>query len=201
MSPPSPQPEQTTIIETPRLFLRPLSAVDADAVFAIRSHPQVFTFTRSGKPQTRTESDEWLKQRLENGNCLSYCVEVRDSPHDNPTFDHRQRQDQVIGLTGAHRLPEVGYLFLPDFWGKGYATEALKAWIEWYWKAHPDGFRGKAYLEAMTGPEGAGSRNVLRKCGFRWYGEVRKEEDGVEEDGENNKEIVMLDVWRLEKPA
>jgi hypothetical protein len=35
----------------------------------------------------------------------------------------------VIGLIGAVRAPEIGYMFNTSYWGKGYATEALCAFM------------------------------------------------------------------------
>lgn len=36
---------------------------------------------------------------------------------------------RVIGLIGAVRAPEVGYMFNAEYWGRGYATEALRAFM------------------------------------------------------------------------
>lgn len=101
-------------------------------------------------------------------------------------------------------MPEVGYIFLPEAWGKGYATEALKAWIEMYWERYGDGHpvlgvEERGYLKALTGPHGEGSRGVLRKCGFRWWGEeeVVDERLGAKEEGMR----VLLQEFRLERPG
>jgi RimJ/RimL family protein N-acetyltransferase len=67
---------------------------------------------------------------------------------------------------------EVGYAFLPKAWGKGYATEALKAFVEAY--LQPKKFWNprfeKVYLHGVTGGENLRSRRVLEKAGFRLNG-------------------------------
>ena len=116
---------------------------------------------------------------------MSYCVRLKSSP------------PHVVGPMGATQLPEIGYCYHPSVWGQGYATEALKAWIEIYWATWTDGFPGlnmdkRECLVAQTGPQDKKSPRVLQKCGL---GLVEQEE--VEE----NDKIVMLDQWRMKKPA
>lgn len=45
-------------------------------------------------------------------------------------------------------------------------------------------------LKAETGPDGVGSRGVLRKCGFKHTGTREVEEEGGR---------VVLDCWRCER--
>ena len=179
-----------TII-TERLVLRPLQASDSDAIFALRSDPRVLYWTT---PDNRAKSDEWLHARLESKKTIIHTASIR------ATSDE---QEQIIGATGAGSVPGIGYTFLPSAWGKGYATEALNAWIQMYWKRFPDGHplvdeEEKQYLKAVTGPGGEASRGVLRKCGFTWYAdkELSEEEKGPEEKGTK----VVLSEFRLQKP-
>ena len=76
----------------------------------------------------------------------------------------------VIGLTGLQHLAygpevEVGYRFLHDHWGHGYATEAATAAIRF-------GF-DELELErivAVTMPTNNASRRVMEKCGLAYVG-------------------------------
>ena len=179
-------------ITTERLLLRPLSPADSQGVFAIRSDPRVFYWT---EPDTREQSDGWIKARLENDMSMCYTVSPLPST-DDPS-------PSIIGLTGAHCLPEIGYVFAPTAWGQGYATEALKAWIHMYWQKYADGYPAlpedkRAYLKAVTGPGGDGSRGVLRKCGFRWFSE---EESGDERKEAKEDSTVVLQEFRLARPS
>lgn len=180
-------------ITTERLLLRALSPTDREGVFAIRSEPRVLYWT---EPDTLEKSDEWLRIRLESEKSMTYAVSLLPST-DNGC-------PQIIGVTGAHSLPEIGYISHPSSWGHGYATEALKAWIHRYWQRYPDGHpvlheSERAYLKAVTGPGGEGSRGVLRKCGFRWFreDEVCDERKGAKEKGLS----VVLQEFRLARPG
>lgn len=39
----------------------------------------------------------------------------------------------IIRLSADGEAAELGYGILPDHWGKGYAPEALKAFVDYYW--------------------------------------------------------------------
>jgi ribosomal-protein-alanine N-acetyltransferase len=78
---------------------------------------------------------------------------------------------RLIGTLGGFRKAEtpeeceVGYSILSEFQGKGYATEATKAMIEWA-LAHP-------YLRtisAQTFPSLPKSIRVMEKCGMEFAG-------------------------------
>ncbi len=41
---------------------------------------------------------------------------------------------RMIGIIGIVREQEIGYRIHPDFWGKGFMSEALKMFIEMFWE-------------------------------------------------------------------
>lgn len=206
MSPPT-KHQLADSITTERLLLRPLAATDIDDVFAIRSDPRVLYWT---DPDTREKSERVVESTIGNPRSMVYTVFLLPPKEDSPTglpalSEHPSEKPrlQCIGLTGAPALPEIGHTFLPSTWGKGFATEALKAWIDMYWERFPKGHpllreEEKSYLKAITGPGGESSRAVLRKCGFEWWGE---EEVGDERKGTKEKDMrVVLVESRLQRP-
>lgn len=56
---------------------------------------------------------------------------------------------------------EIGYGLEPEYWGKGYATEAVIAAVDWALKQP-----GVKRIEAETEPGNAASQRVLEKAGF-----------------------------------
>lgn len=94
--------------------------------------------------------------------------------------------DTVVGKGGfkgpptADGVVEIAYGVIPDYQGKGYATEAAEALTAYAFNS------GKVrVVRAHTLPESNASARVLTKCGFRRIGEVIDPDDGL--------------VWRWEK--
>ncbi len=64
-----------------------------------------------------------------------------------------------LGFEGADRAT-TGYVLAADAWGRGYATEALRAMIDVANRT------GVTRLQALCHPEHRASSHVLEKCGF-----------------------------------
>ncbi len=92
----------------------------------------------------------------------------------------------VIGTVGFKGPPdadgavEIGYGIVPDFQGRGYATEAAEAGV-----AFAFGTGQVLLVRAQTLPTPNASTRVLDKCGFQRIGEVHDPDDGL--------------VWRWER--
>lgn len=65
---------------------------------------------------------------------------------------------------------EIGYGLLPEFWGRGYATEAVRAIIQWA-LIQP----GVIAIEAEIEVNNVASRRVLEKSGFVPTGQIGAE--------------------------
>ena len=73
---------------------------------------------------------------------------------------------RVIGKAGCWRVPEIGFILHPDYWGEGLAHEALVAVIDRAFATFPI-----AALEADVDPRNVACLGLLRKLGFE---EVRR---------------------------
>src|SRR3954453_8969778 len=80
--------------------------------------------------------------------------------------------DTVIGLVGVHTIPEVGYMIHPSKWGYGYATEALKGFLDFYFPYMTGRGEKAEFVEAWIARENTRSIKVLEKCGF-WLKEKK----------------------------
>lgn len=76
-----------------------------------------------------------------------------------------EAQGRVIGKAGFWRLPEIGYIVHPDYWGRGLVTEALTAVID-----HVMAARDIATVTADVDPANAASIRLLTRLGFQQTG-------------------------------
>jgi ribosomal-protein-alanine N-acetyltransferase len=144
------------MFETDRLILRRLGERDVDEIFAMRSNPEVMRFIR--EPQNRAESVNWLNlvsSRWESDH-IGFCAIVE------------KRTDRFIGWCGLWQLKEtdeleIGYAIARDAWGKGFATEAARVFLQYgFEQLKPEKIVGVAE------PENVSSRRVMEKLGMKF---------------------------------
>ena len=76
----------------------------------------------------------------------------------------------VAGKVGAYWLPEFGYILHPDFWGRGLATEAVRAFLHHVWQTRSD----IAALCTDIDPRNHASVRLIKKLGFRETGRAER---------------------------
>ena len=145
------------VIETERLRLRLPRADDLDRFAEMYGDPEVMRYVGTG--QTGTREDAWrgiammLGQWVMRGYGM-YAVEDRSG-----------RLLGRAGLIHPEGWPglEIGWTFIRDSWGRGYATEAAKAALE-------DAF-GRLRVQRLISlihPENRASIRVAEKLGERF---------------------------------
>ena len=111
-------------LESERLLLRPFTAEDFDALFAIQSRDDVARWLYWG-PQSEDEVRASLEKKIGNttlvndGDSLSLAVVLKSS-------SELIGDGSVFLLSAEHRQGEIGFVFHPDHHGHGYATEASR---------------------------------------------------------------------------
>ena len=144
-------------IETPRLNIRPLQYEDVPALAQLGTD-EVFELV----PEIETPFDArgWVKRKLENEEpiiCHVVCLRKTGMP-----IGIVQAQ---IGAGQASYEFSIGYWLGREYWGNGYATEALRAMLE---NLTEEETKTKELwpLFAHVHERNAPSVRVLEKCGF-----------------------------------
>jgi RimJ/RimL family protein N-acetyltransferase len=150
--------------------LREPEARDRAAIIEVFASPEVGTFI--GGPRPREELERSVPQVPRRRPGL-FVVDLDEAMIGMVTLDRRDPQRKGhIGAEGGEA--ELGYLFLPQAWGRGYATEACAATLDWFTGALPG---EPVVLTTQTANEA--SMRVAAKLGFT---EVERfEEYGAEQ--------------------
>ena len=160
-----------TIIETKRLLLRPFQLEDAEDVFALNSNEKVNEYTG----QASMKSIDEALDVIQNTNIKDF------EKYGYGRFAVIHKEDQkLIGFSGLKYLPDLaetdlGYRFLPEYWGKGLATESALASVQF-------GFVN-LNLQRIIGiamKDNLASIKVLEKCGLNYYKTAEYDGDGLE---------------------
>lgn len=145
---------RAVVLETERLVLRQPTLADVKAIAAVVADKRVSINLRR-VPHPYTVDD-----------AMRFVTTVAATID---TVFLIERERTVIGLVGIswedENAPELGYCLGVDHWGKGYATEAARAMIDY-------AFEEYAIERLISGARvlNPASRHVLEKCGFQWTG-------------------------------
>jgi RimJ/RimL family protein N-acetyltransferase len=120
-------------IRTDRLVLRESGARDRTAVIELFSSPEVGTYI--GGPQPRAELERTVPE-IPGRRPGFFVVDLDGAMIGMITLDRRdaERRGHIRPDGGE---AELGYLFLPQAWGCGYAAEACAAALGWFAGALP----------------------------------------------------------------
>ena len=146
------------VLETERLVLRAPRLGDAKAI-AVRANDRRVAENTARIPHPyRTGDAEDFISSANLGNETLFVVALRGG-----------KSDTVIGACGFTQVdrhpPEIGYWLGVKYWGKGYATEGVRALIDHvFTDLDCEAIHSSA---RVTNPA---SRRVLEKCGFQWTG-------------------------------
>jgi len=141
------------ILETERLILRPHVPADADALQAFLSDPVAMEFYPAALDRAGVE--EWIATNIERyhrDGFGKWAMVLKSTSEVGGSCGCALQE-----VEGRNEI-EVGYNVRRDLWGRGYATEAARACIEY-------GFRelGAQRVISMIRPENVRSIRVAEK--------------------------------------
>lgn len=150
---------------TPRLLLRPLTLADAAGMFELDTDPAVHRYLGGiGGPRPGSLADSEATIRF---------IETQYAVHGIGRWAVVLRATgEFMGWAGLKLVTEpvngqrdfydIGYRFMPRYWGQGYGYEAARAWLQ-------AGFATLALprICAYADENNAGSRRILAKIGLQ----------------------------------
>jgi [ribosomal protein S5]-alanine N-acetyltransferase len=144
-------------LESERLLMRQISNDDVNEVFALRSNKETMQYIP--RPLCVDLEDAYrhikmIQDKTESGEGINWAVTLKGST-------------KLIGIAGHYRMKwehfrsEIGYMFLPEYHGKGVATETISLLVKY-------GFEkmNMHSLEGIIDPKNIASARVLEKNGF-----------------------------------
>ncbi|KAG9256124.1 GNAT domain-containing protein [Emericellopsis atlantica] len=201
---PYPPMAERKAVRTQRLLIRPTEMADAEAFHEMRLQPEVMKWTLQGVPDVDLEATRrFMAKTL--------------PPNDTKTFNFAiclAETGQLLGVGGSHMRngelgwPVIGYMFRSDAWGKGYATEFVRAFQDMWWAlpraevelkvstdtVHGEGEIKDEFIVAVTVGSNMGSHGVLKKSGYKLI-KIWEDEDAQSED-----EVVDLYAFAAKRP-
>lgn len=165
------------VLTTERLVLRPFRMEDAPAVARMLLTPHIAEHTLNfPHPYPPGFAEHWISRHrawAERGVHLQWAICL---PDDTPVG--------AIGIALSADPPhgDIGYWIGPEYWNRGYATEATKAVIAYAFEV-----LGLPRVQATCFVENEASARVLRKAGMSLEGYLHdgfRDRDGNPRDGE-----------------
>ena len=147
------------VLETERLVLRRLTLEDAEFILRLVNEPAWLRYIGDKHVRNLEDARNYLRtgpldmyQRYGYG---MFLVELKDS-------------GVAVGSCGLLKRdtlpdPDIGYAFLPEHWGKGYALEAASAVLKYGHREHR-----LPRILAITSPDNERSIKVLHSCGMHF---------------------------------
>ncbi len=146
------------VLETERLVLRAPRPEDAENIVMLANERRIAENTaRIPHPYTLPDAEAFLAAANRSDRETTFVIALSEGT--------------LIGACGlegpgtASLMPELGCWLGVPYWGRGFATEAVRALIDHaFTDLEPEALQAGA---RVTNPA---SRRVLEKCGFQWTG-------------------------------
>ena len=181
-------------ITTERLVLRPFTETDLPYIADVMRRPEVVRYLY-WDVMSPEEARALLERRMQRttltrpGDSMVLAVEKRET-------------GQVIGdvmlawAPSPHRQAEVGYIFHPDVHGKGYASEAVRAMLQY-------GFDvlGLHRIFGRCDARNTASARLMARLGMRCEARLLENERFKGEWGSELVYAMLEDEWQNRNPG
>lgn len=153
-------------LTTARLLLRPFGETDTDRIFALQSSERVLRYW---------DSPPW-KERAQAERFITICRQMEAEGTGMRLAIERKSDNVFIGWCSlsqwnpTFRSAKMGYCLDEAEWGRGFATEAASALLQWAFDT-----LDLNRVQAETDTRNTASARVLEKLGFVREGTLRED--------------------------
>lgn len=177
-------------LRTARLILRPYLIDDLDALYDIQSRPEVTRYLLYDV-RDRDQVRDVLEQRIQADGPERDAVDLAVVLPDSGVLIG----DVVLFLRSKeHRQGEIGYLFHPDYGGRGYATEAARMLLQLGF----EDYRLHRIIGRIDARNTASAR-VLERLGMRREAHFAENEIVKGERADEVVYAMLEDEWRSQR--
>ena len=160
------------ILETERLILREMLPSDAPSLFEMEINPNVHKYLWN-KPLTSIDEVyqyiEMVRNQYLENNIGRFVVVLKET---NELIGWAGLKYNTEMLNNKVHFYDIGYRLNEKFWGKGYASEASFAWLDYGFKVMKI-----KIMEAAAQTDNIASNKILQKIGLKMTEQYL--EDGV----------------------
>ncbi|MFK2818535.1 GNAT family N-acetyltransferase [Flavobacteriaceae sp. LMIT009] len=155
-------------VETERLILREILPIDVDGMFELDSDPEVHKYLGNNPIKTKEEASKaisFIRQQYAERGIGRWAV-IEKASGDFTGWSGFKLNMKGEELNGKVNFYDIGYRFIPRYWGQGYATESAIATLKY-------GFE-TMNLQTIVGAaeqDNIGSNKILKKIGLRFCNE------------------------------
>ncbi|MGI0490247.1 GNAT family N-acetyltransferase [Alkalinema pantanalense CENA528] len=156
------------MIETSRLILRPLTEDDFIPLCVLFADPAVMQYVGDGQPRSPQSTTKYLQWVIDHQKQYGFSLLAVIRKSDNRWIGqcglwHLEHSEEIETEKIETEEIELGYKFMQDCWGQGYATEASLATLDY-------GFTTLALdrICAIAQPANRASQRVLHKVGMHY---------------------------------
>ncbi|MDE0536885.1 GNAT family N-acetyltransferase [Tenacibaculum sp. L6] len=156
-------------LETERLILREFRKSETEGIFELDSNPEVHKYLGNNPITTYKQAEDiitFFEEQYKERGIGRFAAFEKESGEFIGWSGLKLNTGEKEELNGFTDFIDIGYRFIPRFWGKGYASESAFACLDF-------GFKEMNYdiIYGAADVENIGSNKILQKIGLQFVNE------------------------------
>ena len=177
-------PEEQPVLQTERLTLRRFRLTDVDDVVAFANDEEWQHFLPLPYPYERVHGEQFVAK--------SFLRDWKSEPAFAIVLDDTVIGEINLSIDKRRQNAEMGYAIAREHWGNGYATETVRAVVNWAFEA-----LCLAKISAVAIVENERSWRVMERIGMTREGVLRSEVPG--RDSSKRHDMAYYGILREER--